>query len=71
MLDVGAFFACAACYGGNVDSGMAEGMNWGILTLLGILVPVLGTFLFGLVYLVRKSEALEAARKNSPAPTNV
>jgi hypothetical protein len=60
-------FACAACYGGNIDSAMTDGMNWGILTLLGILVPVLASFLFFLVYLIRKSEALEAAaQKNSP-----
>jgi hypothetical protein len=61
-------FACAACYGGNVDSAMTDGMNWGVLTLLGVVVPVLGGFLFGLVYLIRKSEALTAAaeQKNSP-----
>lgn len=59
-------FACATCYG-QVDSPMTDGMNWGIGTLLGILVPVLATFLFFFVHLIRKSEALAAAAQpNSP-----
>ena len=66
MLDVGAFFACAACYGGNVDSGMAEGMNWGILTLLGVVGTVCAAFLTFLIYVIRKSEALEAAAQKHP-----
>ena len=34
--------ACAACFG--QDSGpMAQGMNWGILSLLGVIVSVLIT----------------------------
>jgi hypothetical protein len=75
-LVLGAFFACAAlaparslacatCYG-QVDSPMTDGMNWGIGTLLGILVPVLASFLFFFVHLIRKSEALAAAQQNSP-----
>lgn len=51
--------ACAACYG-NVDSSMTEGMNWGIFTLLGVIVPVLGGFLAFFIYLIRKSEAVAA-----------
>ena len=58
--------ACATCYGAS-DSPMAEGMNWGIFTLMGIIVPVLGTFLAFFIYLIRKSEALaQAAEKISP-----
>jgi hypothetical protein len=53
-------FACATCYG-QVDSPMTDGMNWGIGTLLGILVPVLASFLFFFIHLIRKSEALAAA----------
>ena len=33
--------ACSACYGQS-DSAMAKGMNWGILSLLGVVVTVLG-----------------------------
>ena len=68
--------ACAACYGANVDSAMADGMNWGIFTLLAVLVPVLGAFLTFLIYLIRKSEAVETARAAqneslSPEPTKI
>ena len=59
-------FACATCYGAS-DSPMADGMNWGIFTLLGIVVPVLVSFLAFFIYLIRKSEALaKAAEKISP-----
>ena len=58
-------FACATCYGAS-DSPMADGMNWGIFTLLGIVVPVLVSFLAFFIYLIRKSEALaKAAEKIS------
>jgi len=61
-------FACAACFGGNIDSPMADGMNWAILTLGAVLTTVLGAFLTFLIYAIRKSEALTAAaeQKNSP-----
>ena len=55
--------ACATCYGGNIDSSMADGMNWGIFTLLGVVGTVLAAFLTFLIYATRKSEALEAASK--------
>ena len=54
-------FACAACYGGNIDSPMADGMNWAILTLGVIITTVLAGFLTFLIYAIRKSEALNAA----------
>ena len=59
-------FACAACYGAQIDDRMADGMNWAILTLGVIVATVLGAFLTFLIYAIRKSEALEAAaQKNS------
>jgi hypothetical protein len=58
-------FACAACYGANIDSPMADGMNWAILTLGVVITTVLGGFLTFLIYAIRKSEALEAARQSS------
>ena len=54
-------FACAACFGGNIDSPMADGMNWGIFTLLAVVGTVLAAFLAFLIYAIRKSEALTAA----------
>lgn len=53
-------FACATCYGAS-DSPLAQGMNWGILTLL----VVVGSVLFGIsaffVYIGVKSARLNAA----------
>ena len=60
-------WACAACYGANIDAPMADGMNWAILTLGVIILTVLGAFLTFLVYAIRRSEALESA--NLPAGT--
>ncbi len=57
--------ACAACYGANIDAPMANGMNWAILTLGVIVLTVLGAFLTFLIYAMRRSEALEAARRQS------
>jgi len=57
--------ACAACYGA-VNGPMADGMNWGIFTLLGVVVPVLGGFLAFFIYLIRKSEAMA----NTVVPQN-
>jgi heme/copper-type cytochrome/quinol oxidase subunit 2 len=67
LLSPAKLFACATCYGAS-DSPMADGMNWGIFTLLGIVVPVLGTFLAFFIYLIRKSEALAQAAEKIPAP---
>jgi hypothetical protein len=39
-LDFGTLLACAACYGKS-DSPLASGMNWGIFTLLGVVLTVL------------------------------
>jgi hypothetical protein len=33
-------FACATCFGAS-DSPLAQGMNWGIATLLGVIGSVL------------------------------
>jgi len=47
-------FACAACYGAS-DSPMAKGMNWGILSLLGVVVMVLGSLASFFVFLGKKA----------------
>ncbi len=53
-------WACAACYG--QDSGpMAQGMNWGILSLLAIIVSVLVGVAGFFVYLANRSAQLPAA----------
>ena len=47
--------ACAACYGRS-DSALAEGMNWGIFTLLGVVLTVLSCILVFFVHIVRREE---------------
>ena len=57
--------ACAACYGQS-DSALAQGMNWGIFTLLGVigfvLVGVAGFF----VFLIRRAAAVAAQQEPTP-----
>jgi hypothetical protein len=65
MLAPAKLFACAACFGGNIDSPMADGMNWGIFTLLAVVGTVLAAFLAFLIYAIHKSEALTAAAESS------
>jgi heme/copper-type cytochrome/quinol oxidase subunit 2 len=55
--------ACAACYGRS-DSALAEGMNWGIFTLLGVVLTVLTCILVFFVHIVRKEEKANS----NPAP---
>jgi len=62
--------ACAACYG-QADGPMVDGMNWGIFTLLGVVVPVLGGFLTFFIYLIRRSEALAKTAAPQNNSTNV
>lgn len=62
-------FACAACYanGAAINDPMTAGMNWAILTLGVVVATVLGTFLTYLIYIIRKGEAMEAARTKAAA----
>ena len=64
-------FACATCFGGNIDSAMVDGMNWGIFTLLAVIGTVLLTFLTFLIHIIRKSEALTAAAEKSVESSKV
>lgn len=53
--------ACATCFGRS-DSALAEGMNLGILSLLGVILTVLTGFAAFIVYLARRSALLAAGR---------
>ena len=67
----GKLLACATCFSANVDDRMTSGVNWAILTLGVVVTTVLGAFLTFFIHLMRKSEAVEAARTKSaaaPAP---
>ena len=63
-----AVLACAVC-GGASDSPMAQGMNWGIFSLLAVIVPMLGLIASFFVFLAKKSAQVAAA--SEPSPKNV
>ena len=48
--------ACAACFGRS-DSKLAEGMNWGIFSLLGVVIFVLGWVAAFFIYLAKRAAA--------------
>jgi hypothetical protein len=52
-------FACAACYGKSSDP-LAYGINWGIFTLMGVIVTVLASIATFFVFIIRKEAALAA-----------
>lgn len=49
-------FACAACYGRS-DDPLAYGINWGIFTLLGIVVLMLSSIATFFFVFLRRQEA--------------
>jgi len=52
--------ACATCFGAS-DADLARGMNWGIFSLLCIVVMVLGGIASFFVYLGKRSANLAAS----------
>jgi len=52
--------ACSVCYGKS-DSPLAVGMNWGIFSLLGVILFVLGSVAGFFVFLARRAAALSVA----------
>jgi heme/copper-type cytochrome/quinol oxidase subunit 2 len=60
-------WACAACTG-RTDSPLAVAMNWGILTLLGVVLTVLSGVLVFFVHVIRKEETAsdDASPPNPP-----
>ena len=59
-------FACAACYGQS-SAPLAYGMNWGIFTLMGVLVLMLSSIATFFFFLIRREAAAQeqnAAQEN-------
>jgi hypothetical protein len=56
--------ACSVCYGQS-DSPMAQGLNWGILSLLSVVVVVLGGFAGFFIYLANRSTLPSTAAPSS------
>lgn len=61
VLQAQPLFACAMCYGNKTDSPLAAGMNWGIMSLLVIVVCVLGTIASFFIFLARRAAAVARA----------
>jgi hypothetical protein len=59
-------FACAACFGKS-SAPLAQGMNWGIFTLLGIVALMLTSIATFFFFLIRREAA--AQEKNLPEET--
>ncbi len=59
--------ACAACTG-RTDSPLAVGMNWGIVTLLGLVLTVLSCFVIFFVHVARRTPP-DDGEANPPGPT--
>jgi hypothetical protein len=53
-------WACAVC-GGQSDSAMAKGMNWGIFSLLAVILPMLMGIAGFFVFLAKKSAQVASA----------
>lgn len=72
LLHAPAVMACAVC-GGASDAPMAKGMNWGIFSLLAVIVPMLVAIASFFVFLARKSAqfAAQSATPQSLATKNV
>jgi hypothetical protein len=61
--------ACAACYGRS-DSNLARGMNWGIFSLLVVVVTVLGGIASFFVYIAKRSDAGAGTSPEAGADSN-
>lgn len=55
--------ACATCYGAS-DSPLAQGMNWGIATLLGVIGAVLAGVVAFFVHVGLRSAKVNAGEPN-------
>lgn len=56
--------ACATCYGKS-DAPLAHGMNWGILTLLGVVAMMLSSIATFFFFLIRREAAAQAQKSEA------
>ena len=63
-------FACATCFGKS-DSALAKGMNWGIFTLLLVVVGMWIAVVSFFVFLARRASAKSAAAVSSEFAASV
>jgi hypothetical protein len=62
-------WACAACFGKS-DSALAAGLNWGILSLLAVVLAVLGGIAAFFVQVARRG-ALTDEPSTPPATSEI
>ncbi len=65
-----AVHACAVCFGKS-DAPMAQGMNMGILVLLGFILAVLGGIVVFFVFLLRRAARTNARLERPDAAVNL
>jgi hypothetical protein len=58
--------ACAVCLG-NTESSLRDGMNAGVLALLGFALFMIVSFAAFFIYLWRKSKSVESSQEGEPA----
>ena len=63
VLSPGLLPACSVCYG-EPDSGMAKGLAWGVVVLLGEGLTVLGGITTFFVYIAKRSPTESSTDKN-------
>ncbi len=59
ILTANILFPCAVCYG-NPDSPMAQGMNMGVLTLMGFIVFILCIIAYSILSIFIKSKNINS-----------
>jgi hypothetical protein len=62
--------ACAACYGQS-DSPMAHGFNWGIISLLAVVICVLAAISSFFVFLARRAAAFQQQNAGTVGQTAI
>lgn len=62
-------WACAACFGAS-DSKLALGMNWGIFSLLVVVVGVLSTIATFFIYLAKRATMFPATAPGEISTAN-
>ena len=58
--------ACSACFGKS-DSSLAVGMNWGIFSLLAVILCVLGGLAAFFIFLAKRSAMVGELENSLPA----
>ena len=57
-----AALACAVCFGADSENaGLAQGLTWGLVVLLGSTFTLLGSMVYAVVRIERRRLALQAA----------